>query len=358
MGWRADQVIAYAADQSGTTNDPKLVIEHSDPPPLASTGLQVEEETNPTNVATSNPRFSAIHQTASTTALAISYQIQIATSSSYWGVPYWDSGKKTLSSSTPQSQRTPQIFSTTTFALNGSTYYWRIKLWNNIDAEGAWSTTTSSFRIGSSTEVTAAVTVDGFIQPAPYPGAWSVQHSATTAHALHDSDDWLQLWTWADNPGAGYQIINRTFFTFDTTKVPTSSAIISAKVRLYVTNVYPNYPDSYAYVNLYQGLQAATSSLSGADVDECGDAETDPTAGATAIYTSDVASSTYVDLNMNGTGIGWLTKGGYSTLCIREGHDAENQAPTQNGQFTGIKVASKEDSTSAYSPVLVVTYSQ
>lgn len=35
--------------------------------------------------------------------------------------------------------RTPQIYSTTTFPLDGSTYYWRIKIWDQYGGEGEWS---------------------------------------------------------------------------------------------------------------------------------------------------------------------------------------------------------------------------
>lgn len=112
------------------------------------TQLQVESQTNPTSVATSNPRFSAVVTSASTTILATSYQLQVATSSTYWGAPYWDSGRKTLSSSTPANQRTPQIYSTTTFPQNGSTYYWRIALFDQ-SGFGNWSTVTSLFTMNT-----------------------------------------------------------------------------------------------------------------------------------------------------------------------------------------------------------------
>ena len=145
---RGSGVLMYNADQAGTTNDPKLTIEHSGgggSAPQAPSDLQVESLTNPTNVATSNPRFSAIHKNASTTALATSYQIQISTSTIFTSSLYWDSGKKTLSSSTPREQRSPQIYSTTTFSVNGTQYYWRIRFWDQTNTVGEWSTSTDSF---------------------------------------------------------------------------------------------------------------------------------------------------------------------------------------------------------------------
>lgn len=129
------------------------------PVPPGPTNLQVESQSNPTNVATSNPRFSSIYQNASSTALATSYQIQIATSSTYWGAPYWDSGQKTLSSSTPPNMRTPQIFSTTTFPLDGSNYYWRMKFWDQFGTTSDWSTSTASFTMTIGASLYATTTL-------------------------------------------------------------------------------------------------------------------------------------------------------------------------------------------------------
>jgi hypothetical protein len=88
--------------------------------------------------------FSSIHQNGSPIALAASYQIQVSTSTS-WTSPYWDSGKNTLSSSTPAGMRTPEIYATTTFSLDGTAYCWRMKLWDQEDFAGEWSTTTATF---------------------------------------------------------------------------------------------------------------------------------------------------------------------------------------------------------------------
>jgi RHS repeat-associated protein len=132
-----------SSDTTGTANDPKLVVTFSSNSPIAPVNLQVESQSNP-NIATSNPRFSALVQSASTTALAVSYEIQVSTSAVFASY-YWDSGQKTLSSSTPANQRTPQIYSTTTFPLDGTTYYWRMKLWDQTGVASLYSTSTDSF---------------------------------------------------------------------------------------------------------------------------------------------------------------------------------------------------------------------
>lgn len=150
-----ERVVLYSTESSaGTTDDPKLVVVHSAAPtgPSAPTNLLTDGLTNPSNIATTSPYFSAIHVNASTTALATDYQIQIDTAGTF-ASPYWDSGKKTLASSTPQNMRTPDIFSTTTFAVDGTTYYWRIKFWDQTSMAGEWSTATSTFKMRAANTV-------------------------------------------------------------------------------------------------------------------------------------------------------------------------------------------------------------
>ncbi len=149
---RINRVMVRMADQAGTASDPKLVVEHTFAAvgPSVSSALQVESATNPERVATSNPRFSAVHENASTTALATSYQIQIDTTGTFT-TPYWDSGKKTLSSSTPTNVRSPNIYSTTTFPLDGTKYYWRIKLWDQMNIAGDWTSNTTFFTMSNPT---------------------------------------------------------------------------------------------------------------------------------------------------------------------------------------------------------------
>jgi hypothetical protein len=103
---------------------------------LLSTSLQV------------SPVFSGLFRTSSSTALATSYQLQIATSSSFAVSTFWDSGKQTLSSSTPAGQRSPWISSVASLA-SGITYYWRIKFWDQMNNEGYWSGTAPFFTISN-----------------------------------------------------------------------------------------------------------------------------------------------------------------------------------------------------------------
>lgn len=93
--------------------------------------------------------FSAIYAAASSTAQATYYQLQIGTYSSSNNMStYWDSGKQSLSSSTPVGMRTPLVTSTSTFS-SGQTYFWRIKFWDQTNGAGRWSTSSPVFMIAN-----------------------------------------------------------------------------------------------------------------------------------------------------------------------------------------------------------------
>jgi RHS repeat-associated protein len=125
--------------------------------PTAPASLLTEGSINPTNVATTAPKFSAIYTDADTSDKAISYQIQVSTSSSFSSTK-WDSGQTTLSASTTQGNRTPDITYAGSALASSTTYYWRIKFWDIAGASGAWSTATNTFMLASSTNATSTAT--------------------------------------------------------------------------------------------------------------------------------------------------------------------------------------------------------
>lgn len=133
--WASTEVEGYAADQTGTANDPQLVVEHAAVTiPLAPTGLQA------------SPVFSAIFNDPTLSDTAVAYQLQVHTyaANDGFGNLYWDSGKQTLGAPVANGQRTSNLLSTTTFAV-GKTYSWRIRFWDETDSRGKWSTTTPLF---------------------------------------------------------------------------------------------------------------------------------------------------------------------------------------------------------------------
>lgn len=143
-------VSAKAADQSGTTQDPKLVVEHhpDNYEPSAPTSLLVEGQTNPGAISDSTPEFSAIYVDQDASDAATYYQIEVATSSDF-ATTHWDSSKTALASSTSQGTRIADVSYAGSVLASSTTYYWRIRFWDTDNATGTWSTATSTFSLAA-----------------------------------------------------------------------------------------------------------------------------------------------------------------------------------------------------------------
>ncbi len=149
--------VTYSPDAISTTYYDDIIINDSfigagtpvNNAPTAPASLLVEGQTNPTGLTDITPEFSAIFNDVDTGEVATHYQIQVATTSNFAST-YWDTGSTTLASSTPKDSRIADISYSGSALASSTTYYWRIKFWDDEGAEGSWSTTTSTFIIGSS----------------------------------------------------------------------------------------------------------------------------------------------------------------------------------------------------------------
>ena len=117
--------------------------------PTAPTSLLAEGQTNPTNISDSTPEFSALYNDPNGADTATYYQIQVDNNSDFAST-YWDSTKTSLASSTPVGMRIADISYSGSTLASSTAYYWRIKFWDNSDAAGAWSTSTSTFSLAAS----------------------------------------------------------------------------------------------------------------------------------------------------------------------------------------------------------------
>jgi len=107
--------------------------------PFKPTGLKCEGQVNPTNITDRNPEFYATYKHP------YGYQgkyvrIQIATDINFFNI-VWDSGKVHIPGDLVNSG-TSNVYigsSKYKFPLDGTTYYWRCKFWDDSDNEGDWS---------------------------------------------------------------------------------------------------------------------------------------------------------------------------------------------------------------------------
>ena len=119
--------------------------------PTAPTSLLSEGATNPTNVTDLTPEFSAIYNDPDTGDIANKYRVEVNTASDFTGTVMWDSGAAgTAMTNCTQGNRCQDIsYAGTALTLNGATYYWRIRFWDNAGAEGAVSTESAYFTMAT-----------------------------------------------------------------------------------------------------------------------------------------------------------------------------------------------------------------
>jgi len=107
--------------------------------PTAPTGLQVGGSQNPMNVTNQNPNFTAICNHPISGYVMNQYEVQISFDRTF-ASPFWDSTQLSMASCTQGSRSANLPYSGTALALDGKTYYWRVRFWDTAGTAGAWST--------------------------------------------------------------------------------------------------------------------------------------------------------------------------------------------------------------------------
>jgi hypothetical protein len=136
--------------------------------PTAPTSLLCEGQTNPVSILDTTPEFSAIFNDPDSGDNGVKYQIEVNSESDFTGTVKWDSGAQTMTS-TPDGLRSPNIEYGNTgisasLLANGQTYYWRIKFWDEADAESPWSST-ASFTMNAPPNQATSLETEGMTNP-------------------------------------------------------------------------------------------------------------------------------------------------------------------------------------------------
>ncbi len=97
--------------------------------PTAPTSPWVNDKTSPAVIADTTPYFSAIFNDPDTGDYSEKYQILVNTAATFDGTSMWDSGLTSMTQ-TAQGQRTEDNleYAGSTLSLDGSTYYWKIRM--------------------------------------------------------------------------------------------------------------------------------------------------------------------------------------------------------------------------------------
>lgn len=185
--------------------------------------------------------------------------------------------------------------------------------------------------------------------------SWSDAHDASAGEVIDINGAGIDAYT--DLFDNKYNV-TRSFFLFDTSALPDNAQISSVKFGVHATLTHNNDNDSSAYMGLYQGLQNPETILSLGDFDLCGDKISNPTSGAANIDLDAISAGSYFTFNFNSIGRTWISKDGYTPLCIREGHDAVNDPISFIDTYTysGIRMKSANTPGTDKDPYLEITY--
>ncbi|HQI92815.1 MAG TPA: hypothetical protein PLE98_02305, partial [Candidatus Dojkabacteria bacterium] len=132
--------------------------------PNAPSSLWTEGQTNPSRVSDSTPEFSATFSDPDTPDTGNYYQIQVNTASDFMGTSLWDSTKTALSPVVTNGSRSQDISYAGSTLSEGTTYYWRMKFWDNSDAESSWSST-ASFTMNTTPTAPTSLLTEGLTNP-------------------------------------------------------------------------------------------------------------------------------------------------------------------------------------------------
>jgi hypothetical protein len=137
------------------------------------------------------PTFSAVYTDSDVDDEAISYQIVISKSSSLSAPLTWDSGKTTFSTPVTNNTRTAEIVYGGDPLLEGTTYYWQMRIWDSKDTESEYSAT-SQFKTLSSPSSPTGLLTNGSSTPGILPSR-VLTFSALYSDGDGDSAGWYRI---------------------------------------------------------------------------------------------------------------------------------------------------------------------
>lgn len=142
-------------DAGATTGDiffSRIQLDPNQPPdepatPYSNDTTAQSGQTNPTGIIDPSPAFSAVFNDPDSGDIANKYRVQVNTASDFNGTMMWDSGESgTSMTNTTAGNRCPDIIYAGSVLASDTTYYWRIKFWDDEGEEGAWNSTAQSFQ--------------------------------------------------------------------------------------------------------------------------------------------------------------------------------------------------------------------
>jgi len=254
--WR----IRFWDSGSGTVSPYSATAQFTiDAVPYEPSSLQTNSLTNPTEVTSLTPYFSAIFSDPDSSDTGNYYQIQVNTDSTFTGGTMWDSGQTAVTPITNNS-RSPNItYAGSTLYLDGSTYYWRIRFWDDKGVVGPYNSTPATFTMASPPKFT------DFSATSPVNPEAQVTFTATASDTNNitlvvcktpgvtgtacdggDTDTFCTSTPTLSNPSCTYTVpvspaetVYVYPYVFDVTNLPADSTLQGSTQSFTISNVAP-----------------------------------------------------------------------------------------------------------------------
>jgi hypothetical protein len=135
--------------------------------PSMPTNLFTEGQTNPLNVNDTTPEFSAIYTDGNAADIAKYYQIEVNTTADFTGTTMWDSTKTEYTPAVANGNRSQDVSYAGSSLIAGSTYYWRIKFWddNSIGSKSSSWSDANSFIMQAPPNTPTDLQTNGTVNP-------------------------------------------------------------------------------------------------------------------------------------------------------------------------------------------------
>ncbi len=123
-----------------------------------------EGTSNPIKVIDTTPEFSAIFTDPDAANTGIHYEIEVNSNNTFTGTVLWDTGQTAITAITNGYRSSDISYAGTTLTLNGATYYWRIRFWDNNGLVSNWSLI-NQFTMSGTPSVPSSLYTEGSTNP-------------------------------------------------------------------------------------------------------------------------------------------------------------------------------------------------
>jgi hypothetical protein len=315
-----------------TTNPIKVSALASAPTVLYSNGINAQVgDVNPTNVATSTPRFSFINNHGNT-VIIVQVEVTLSSDTNY-DTPIWRSGD-IRTEPIGNGSRSPDIafghpnatYAPVGLLSNNQNYIWRARTYYSGYSD--WSTNATinmqtNGNLGANIYIKQILSIFGGyygfdaelsllnqptwagVRGASNAGSYNIECTETTVSSEKGEN--------------GYFGIRRPPFVFNTSLLPDDATINLSSIFFYSTGKHNDDNDGYNYINVYQSHLANPNTVTLSDY-----STVDSTPGSLNLSINSVPTSGSISFPLNTIGLSWISKTADTAIQLREGHDVNN----------------------------------